>query len=801
MTVEVAEAYNLFVGGLSGVFKGLRATYHKGVHNVKNLQNLKEILKRNEVTVLNWGDEEETEILLGYADQQVKIYDLKSKNFIFDEMLTYGEGRICGISKYNGHLLTAVGSGSVCIWNSEDLTSPTSVINTGGPLDCVRHSCTDRNIVAAGGKENDLSLWNLETQQRVFLAKNVRPDELQLRVPVWVSDACFIPDTKKVAVCTRYGHVRLYDPSTPTRRPVVQVEVKEQALMCIAVAPRDHHVVVGSGTGHMYLVDLRGKGLLLNHYKGFVGGIRQIVCTPSEPYIASVGLDRHLRIHNLNTKELLHKEYLQSRLSCILARSSFTMSPDQVDVKQEDEVKQEAESVVDIDSEEEYDALFENMEVVVDKKKRTKKERNGVRSVDTTKVEDDLIKDENESETEIVKEVATDKKKKADEDRRNKMDRSVDGVEDKETSEIEDSENKVKSDDEIETVKEVVTDERQDTTSKRNNSADDCDDKDAEIIEIGEYRNVAESDDEVKTIKEVISMKKPLSHLADDVEEEESDVVEIDDHEDESESDIEVETIKGIIDKEKKLTSHKTSEIEDEDSDVIEVDVESEIEVKGEKEIISKRMEPTNNWRNQSSHNAVDVEDEDSDVIEIENCEIEGDVEMEVEKEVIEKEKEALKDRLNEIKCKVDDIQDEDTDGIRVEDHENSIESGSQVKTVKEIDTDKRTKNKKKRRSKRKQRVNDAKAQETSVKEDEDDSDMEEAVKDITDKVNDSSNISIDKGNSKNNEDKKIKNRKKKQNKDRNSFKGVSVDDSLVGKNEEDETGAPKAKRRKKCKN
>jgi len=35
----------------------------------------------------------------------------------------------------------------------------------------------------------------------------VKPDKLQLRVPVWISDLDFLRDSTKVAVCTRYGHV------------------------------------------------------------------------------------------------------------------------------------------------------------------------------------------------------------------------------------------------------------------------------------------------------------------------------------------------------------------------------------------------------------------------------------------------------------------------------------------------------------------------------------------------------------------------------------------------------------------
>jgi hypothetical protein len=38
----------------------------------------------------------------------------------------------------------------------------------------------------------------------------VKPDMLQLRVPLWVSDMDFLRDSTKVAVCTRYGHVSLH---------------------------------------------------------------------------------------------------------------------------------------------------------------------------------------------------------------------------------------------------------------------------------------------------------------------------------------------------------------------------------------------------------------------------------------------------------------------------------------------------------------------------------------------------------------------------------------------------------------
>jgi hypothetical protein len=55
------------------------------------------------------------------------------------------------------------------------------------------------------------------------------------------------------------------------------------------------------------LVDLRRKGSVVQHYKGAVGSLKSIVCHKTEPYIVSVGLDRHLLVHDLNSKALLQK--------------------------------------------------------------------------------------------------------------------------------------------------------------------------------------------------------------------------------------------------------------------------------------------------------------------------------------------------------------------------------------------------------------------------------------------------------------------------------------------------------------
>ncbi|XP_042226551.1 WD repeat-containing protein 74-like [Homarus americanus] len=70
------------------------------------------------------------------------------------------------------------------------------------------------SLIATGGKENDLQLWDLQhPEEPTFKAKNVKPDMLELRVPVWVTDAAFLEDQRTLAVSSRHKHVRVFEHS------------------------------------------------------------------------------------------------------------------------------------------------------------------------------------------------------------------------------------------------------------------------------------------------------------------------------------------------------------------------------------------------------------------------------------------------------------------------------------------------------------------------------------------------------------------------------------------------------------
>ncbi|XP_044579016.1 WD repeat-containing protein 74 [Cotesia glomerata] len=370
------DDFDIFVGGKSGVFKGVKIDKNKCI--VKNIQNLVSITKDHEVTTMSWGDDDEKDVLIGCGsaeNRSVKVYDSQHLAFSTSFSCNVSAGKIRGISHYNNCIITAVESGDINLWRRSESIK---VIKTNEDLHAMRHNKFNKNIIATGGKEHPLQLYDLEQDKVTFKEKNVRHDWLEMRVPIWVSDIGFLPDSSKIATCSRYGYVRLYDPLIQ-KRPVINIEVKDQALTTLAIAPKENHIVVGSGKGIMNLVDLRKPGKVLNTYKGFVGGITAISCPKNNPYIVSVGLDRYLRVHNINTKELLQKVYLTSRLSSMVLRSEFVLK--EVESK-ENITNDENIQIIDdseIKNDAEYDEMFNNMQVICNDKKEPNYNENRIK--------------------------------------------------------------------------------------------------------------------------------------------------------------------------------------------------------------------------------------------------------------------------------------------------------------------------------------------------------------------------------------------------------------------------------------
>jgi len=361
----------VFVGSEIGLLKGVDIQKN----SFSNINFSESLCKDDEITAMCWEDSSEKRIYIGQRDQTVKIYDCGLKSFSSSECMKIGEGPIKGLSCYNGKIVTAVESGIVKLWDKD--SEENLEINTEGNLSKMVANQFKPQHIATGGEENDLKIWDLQNHKiPIFKAKNVRNDFLDLRVPVWITDLKFRPDDK-IVTCTRHHQVRLYDPKAQ-KRPVIDMEFERYPLMCVTLSHNEHQVIVGSSRGRMALIDLRMK-LLVHVFKGFAGSIRYVQCHPTLPVVASCGLDRFFRIHDLNKHKLIKKIYLKTRLNCLLMRNSIF---DVTKPEAPKAIENKETSILDEEDEKIWDSM-----IVLKEDKRKKTQENGLRKLKKQKFE------------------------------------------------------------------------------------------------------------------------------------------------------------------------------------------------------------------------------------------------------------------------------------------------------------------------------------------------------------------------------------------------------------------------------
>ncbi|XP_068117464.1 WD repeat-containing protein 74 [Hyperolius riggenbachi] len=353
-----APAWNhVWVGTETGILKGINLVKKQAT----NYTEVSSLDRGQEVNVMCFGDPQESEVLVGCSNGTVKVFNTEKSKFTEIHECRGGEGVFQGLGTLDNAIITCVESGLLKVWREG--TSDILEVHVGAGVEKMRQCDVHRNKVGTGGKENDLKIWDLQrAEEPIFRAKNLRNDWLDLRVPVWIRDIDFIPDSDKIVTCTSYHQIRVYDPSSPKRRPVLEALFGDDPLTALSITPDGRSVVVGNSHGNMGVFDLR-KGQLLCSLKGSAGSVRSIQCHKSMPVVASCGLDRFMRLHSLTDKKLLHKVYLKSRLNCLLLTSHDKWEEEEVTLVPTQDVKDEDDEVWDI------------METVVDK--TTSKQQGG----------------------------------------------------------------------------------------------------------------------------------------------------------------------------------------------------------------------------------------------------------------------------------------------------------------------------------------------------------------------------------------------------------------------------------------
>ncbi|CAG9820332.1 unnamed protein product [Phaedon cochleariae] len=316
--------------------------------------------KAAEVSALSFGRDSD-EIFVGFNNGLVSLFSSSNNKYINSIPDLEGEGSIIGLDCIDKSALIAKSDGMVSLWDGKKCSNFKISVDDRGKIDALTLNKSRENVLGAGGEFNDFKLWDIETQQCIFKAKSLGHDKLNLPIPTSIRGITFFPAEPTLSCsCTKEGHVLLYD-DRAQRRPTIKYLETKASYTCIAHSYRDRQCLVGTTRGYMQLLDMR-IGKCSKTFTTFTGSVSSIVCDPAEPYVATASLDRFLRIHNLDTKELLHKVYMKQSLTRLL------MIPI---VKEEPKEEEQDDEKVD----EEYENIFENMEVVTDGERKKKKKK------------------------------------------------------------------------------------------------------------------------------------------------------------------------------------------------------------------------------------------------------------------------------------------------------------------------------------------------------------------------------------------------------------------------------------------
>jgi len=228
-------------------------------------------------------------------------------------------------------IVSASADGVVCISRLDEGAKEVSqhMFKVGQDMWAFDLSPNEHKRCAVGGTEQLLRMWDLETSQCAWKARNLANDWLDLKVPEWIRGIRHRPQhPSHIFTATAYHKLRMYDINAG-RRPVLDFCPSERALLTLATTPNPNYVIAGDSTGAMMLLDVR-NGQQLGAYRGSGGALRDIMHhpDPSMPVVASVGLDRFLKIHHSITRRLIKRIYLKQKMNCILV-SAETPSEDQ----------------------------------------------------------------------------------------------------------------------------------------------------------------------------------------------------------------------------------------------------------------------------------------------------------------------------------------------------------------------------------------------------------------------------------------------------------------------------------------
>lgn len=250
---------------------------------------------------------------------------------------------------FSNVLAAGLANGNIQLVDLTSVDGAPHLMSTGDHMTRMRHCENEPNIVATGGKSkaNNIKIWDLEAKKQLFASKNVRPNDLQLEMPIWDNDISFISDSS-VATCSRHGYIRLYD-TRSQRRPVSNFQSSDRDQFSFtSLVTEGFKAYVGLTVGGLQCYDLRQLKRAAHVYKAAVGSISDVsLAGDNGQFLVSSSLDRFVRIHSTDTNALVYQSYMKTKATRVLCNKMAIASNDESDLGS-DEIGGQEEELVDI---------------------------------------------------------------------------------------------------------------------------------------------------------------------------------------------------------------------------------------------------------------------------------------------------------------------------------------------------------------------------------------------------------------------------------------------------------------------
>ena len=173
-----------------------------------------------------------------------------------------------------------------------------------------------RGLFAVGSQGAELRIYSLALpKEPIFSGRGSKPNRVGLVDRPWNSAVAFYPGSEgtKIWTGTGYHKLRLYD-TAASKRPQLNVEFGQSRITALAPEVDGNRIWVADATGQIEVYDVRA-GRFTGGIKGIAGSVRALAMHPDGKAIASVGLDRFLRVHDTSTRQSLGKVYLKTQLT------------------------------------------------------------------------------------------------------------------------------------------------------------------------------------------------------------------------------------------------------------------------------------------------------------------------------------------------------------------------------------------------------------------------------------------------------------------------------------------------------